>query len=141
MENNDLSAYQLTKKELFMLLLCNYEFGESLKDIMDWVKFQSIDEFAQRQVRSRASDADEYFRFCLNLDAIELNYLREYLLKRKSFVVNHILSRKSFEPYTHLYQLYLQYLPDKLNEVEKGILLDGYFHMLKDLQGEDLCNC
>lgn len=46
MENNDLSAYQLTKKELFMSLLCNYEFGESLKDIMDWVKFQSIDEFA-----------------------------------------------------------------------------------------------
>ena len=135
MKNNGLGFYKSTKMELLMLWLNNYEFGESLIDITEWVKFQSIDEFAQRLVMTKAHNQDELFRFNLHLDDNEENDLRDYLLKRKSFVVRHILNRKSFSPNTHLYQLYLQYLPDQLNEVEKNILLDGYLHMLVDLQG------
>ena len=48
------------------------------------------------------------------------------------------MNRKSFSPNTYLYQLYLQYLPDQLNEVEKNILLDGYLHMLIDLQDDNI---
>lgn len=136
MGKNILRNYQMTKEELIILWLSNYEFGESLKDITDWTKFHSIDEFAQRLVMCKKIDQDEYFRFRLNLDGTEEMALREYLLKRKSFVVKYIFSRESFSPYTHLYQLYLQYLSYELNEVEKDFLLDGYIHMLADLQGD-----
>lgn len=137
MKNNDLNAYLLTKMELVMLWLNNYEFGESLVDITKWVKFQAIDEFAVRLVMTKEHNQDEFFRFNLNLDDNEEKVLRNFLLKRKSFVVSYILNRKSFSPNTHLYQLYLQYLSDQLNEVEKNILLDGYLHMLADLQGDN----
>ena len=136
MGNNGLDVYQLTKIELIMLWLSNYEFGESLIDITEWVKFQSIDEFASRLIMAKKNSQDKFFRFSLILDESEENNLRNYLLKRKSFVIKHILNRKSFAPNTHLYQLYLQYLPDQLNEIEKNILLDGYLHMLTDLQGD-----
>ena len=135
MKNNELGVYPLTKIELLMLWLNNYEFGEPLLDITEWVRFQSIDEFSQRLVRTKEHNQDEFFRFKLNLDSDEISMLREYLLKRKSFVISYILKRGSFSPNTNLYQLYLQYLPYQLNEIEKNILLDGYMHMLNDLHG------
>lgn len=137
MKNNELGVYLPTKKELLMLWLNNYDFGETLIDITEWVKFQAIDEFVQRLVMFKECNKDEHFRFTLSLNDNEVNMLRDFLLKRKAFVISHILKRESFSPNTHLYQLYLQYLPDKLNEVEKNILLDGYLHMLGDLQGSD----
>ena len=137
MKDNILKNYELTKKELIMLWLSNYEFCEPLRDITDWTKFQSIDEFVQRLVLGKEKEQDEYFRFSLNLDSLEENSLKEYLSKRKAFVVKYILSRGSYAPYTHLYQLYLQYLPYELEDTEKSILLGGYIHMLADLQGED----
>lgn len=132
-----LSNYKLTKIELIMLWLNNYEFCESLIDSTEWVKFQSIDEVADRLVRTKEHNQNEFFRFSLNLDSNEENELRDYLLKRKSFIISHILKRGSFSPSTHLYQLYLQYLPYQLNEVEKNILLDGYMNMLKKLYGDN----
>lgn len=137
MKNNILSKYQLTRREVIILWLNNYEFCEPLKDITNWTRFQSMDEFAQRLVRCKEKEQDECFRFCLNLDRSEENALQEYLLKRKAFVAKYILSRGSYSPYTHLYQLYLQYLPYDLEDVEKSILLDGYINMLADLQGEN----
>lgn len=136
-KNNGLGVCQLTKKELIMLWFNNYESGESLIDITEWVKFQSIDEFAQRFIMSKEHKLGDDFYFNLNLDGNEENALRNYLLKRKSFVVKYILNGKSFSPYTHLYQLYLQYLPDQLNEIEKNVLLAGYLHMLTDIQGDN----
>ena len=38
-KNNGLDVYALTKMELLMLWLNNYEFGESLIAIAEWVKF------------------------------------------------------------------------------------------------------
>lgn len=140
MEKTGLDVFRLTNMELIMLWLNNYEFGESLIDITEWVKFHSIDEFATRLVTSKEHSSDEYFRFNLNLDGNEENNLRDYLLKRKRFVMRHIWNRKSFSPNTHLYQLYLQYLHNQLNEVEKSFLLDAYLHMLIDLQGSNYAN-
>ena len=137
MKSSELDNYKLTKRELIMLWLNNYEFSESLVDSTEWVKFQSIDEVANRLVRTKEHNQDEFFRFCLNLDRNEEKELGEYLLKRKSFFISYILKRGSFSPSTHLYQLYLQYLPSQLNEVEKNILLDGYMNMLKKLYGDN----
>lgn len=137
MKNNILNNYKLTKKELTMLWLNNYEFCEPLKDIINWTKFQSMDKFVQRLVMCKEKAQDEYFRFCLNLVESEKKALQEYLLKRKSFVVKYILSRESYSPYTHLYQLYLQYLQYELEDVERNILLEGYTRMLTDLYGEN----
>lgn len=136
MKRNELGAYLLTKMELLMLWLNNYEFGESLLEITEWVKFQAMDEFAQRLVRAKKCSKDETFLFNLILDDNEEKSLYNYLLKRKEFVIKYIFNRKSFSPNTHLYQLYLQYLSNKLNEVEKSIMLDGYLHMLADLRGD-----
>lgn len=137
MKNTGLNKYKLTRKEVIKLCVINYEFGESLANFNDFVKFQTINGFANRLIMGIDHKDDENYRFSLNLDANEENSLRDYLLKRKSFVVNHIMKSGSFTPYTHLYQLYLQYLPDKLNDVEKNILLVGYINMLEDLYGID----
>ncbi len=51
--------------------------------------------------------------------------------------MRYIFERGSFSPYTHLYQLYLQYLPNYLNEIEYDMLYDGYSLMLQDLYGEN----
>ncbi len=137
MRSNILGQYQLTKKEFMIMWLNNYEFCEPIRGITTWTKYHSIDEFAQRLVMCNEKEEDEYFRFRLNLDETEEMALQEYLLKNKSFVVKYILNRESFSPDTHLYQLYLQYLSHKLNEVEANLLLDGYIHMLATLQGND----
>ncbi len=137
MKNNILNKYQLTTKELIMMWFMNYEFGEPLKDITNWTKFQSIDEFAKRLVLGKEKEQNDDFRFHLNLDDAEEMALQEYLLKQKSFVVQYIFSRGSYLPYTHLYQLYIQYLAYHLNDIEKSFLLDGYIQMLATLQGED----
>lgn len=137
MKSNVLDTYKLTKRELIILWLNNYEFGGSLTDVTEWVKFHSIDKLVDKLVMTKEHNPDEFFRFSLNLDGNEESDLRDYLLNRKTFVINHILKRRSFSPGTHLYQLYLQYLPDQLNEVEKNILLDGYLHMLAELYGDN----
>lgn len=137
MKNNSLDKYKLTRKEVIKLYVINYEFGEPVANLNDFVKFQTINEFADRLIMGIDHKDDENYRFSLNLDANEKNSLRDYLLKNKSFVGNHIKKSGSFTPYTHLYQLYLQYLPDKLNDVEKTIFLAGYINMLEDLHGID----
>ncbi len=68
-----------------MLWLTNYEFGEFFLDIIVWVKFQSMDKFAQRVVMIKKNNQDELFRFGLDLDD-EKKDLRDYLLKRKSLL-------------------------------------------------------
>ena len=85
-----------------MLWLNNYEFGESLINITEFVRFQSINELADRLIRFKEHNQDKFFRFSLNLNSNEQNELRDYLLKRKTFIINHILKHGSFSPYTHL---------------------------------------
>ncbi len=138
MSNIVLSKYLLSKSEVIILWLNNYEFGESLIDVTNWTKFAIMDEFAQRLVMCNEKEPDEYFRFRLLLNESEENAIRDYLSKNRFFALKYICTRKSFEPYTHLYQLYLQYLSYELNEIEKSILLDGYLHMLADLQANNI---
>lgn len=66
MKNNGLGVCQLTKKELIMLWFNNYESGESLIDITEWVKFQSIDEFAQRFIMSKEHKLGDDFYLYIN---------------------------------------------------------------------------
>lgn len=89
---------------------------------------------------ARRDKGDGAFSFTLKLDDQELNSLRWFLSKRKKFVINYILNRESFSPYTHLYQLYIQYLPDELSEPEKVFMLEGYYRMLIDLRGESIAD-
>lgn len=138
MRSNSLRAYQSTVGETLLLGLKNYEFGEPLSSITEWTIFQEIDNFSRRLVIARRADGDGVFSFTLDLNDEELNSLREFLAKRKGFVINHILKRGSFSPYTHLYQLYLQYLSDELSEPEQVFMLEGYYRMLVDLRGESI---
>ena len=70
------------------------------------------------------------------IEPSEEEALKKYLEKQKNFVIHYIISEGYFVN-THLYQLYLQYLPHKLIEVEKNILLDGYIAMITDLKGSN----
>lgn len=67
MKNSVLDTYQLRKKELIMLWLKNYDFGQLLVTIKDRVKFQSIDMFIQSLVLSKKSGLVEDFSFLFNL--------------------------------------------------------------------------
>ncbi len=138
MRSNSLRAYKSTIGEALLLGLKNYEFGESLISITEWTIFQEIDNFSRRLVIARRDESDGVFSFTLDLNDEELSSLREFLAKRKEFVINHILKRESFSPYTHLYQLYLQYLSDELSEPEQIFMLEGYHRMLVDLRGESI---
>ncbi len=132
--------YKSTIGEMLLLGLNNYEFGEPLSSITEWTIYQAIDDFSRRLVMARRDKGDGAFSFTLKLDDQELNSLRWFLSKRKKFVINYILNRESFSPYTHLYQLYIQYLPDELSEPEKVFMLEGYYRMLIDLRGESIAD-
>lgn len=86
---------------------------------------------------NKKSEDNDGFRFRLNLDESEANTLRKYLLKRKYFAINYILNRGSTSSNIHLYQLYLQYLSNKINEVEKSVLLESHLYILVDRYGKD----
>lgn len=86
-----LNRYLLSKQELILLWLRNYEFGEPLRDITNWVRFQAMDEFVQKLVMSKEKEPDELFRFRLKLDGMEEMDLREYLAKGKAFAVSYML--------------------------------------------------
>ncbi len=140
MKKSSLDKYKLSRKEVIKLCVINYDFGDTLTDITDFVRFQALNGFADRLIMGKNHKEDENYRFSLDLDKDETSELCDYLLKKKSFVVNHIIKSGSFSPHTHLYQLYLQYLPTKLNEVEKNIFLAGYIDMLEDLYAIDYSN-
>lgn len=140
MKKSSLAKYKLSQSEVIKLCVINYDFCDSLTDLTDFVRFKTIDGFANRLIMGLNHKEDENYRFSLDIDESQKNELSDYLLKKKSFVVNYIIKSGSFSPYTHLYQLYLQYLPTKLNEVEKNIFLAGYIDMLEDLHGIDYSN-
>lgn len=132
-----IEKYKLSTTQIALLWLTNYEACSSLKDSFYFIKYYSINEFANHFVMSHPKMEDSMdFRFRLVLDANETNSLKSYLLSNKDFVVKYILSNDYFEG-THLYQLYLQYLSYELTDIEKYLFLDGYFHMMTNLYGKD----
>lgn len=132
-----LNKYYMTKKEIVMLWLSNYQDSASTKDLYDWIKFYALDTFAQRLVVGRKTAGDANFRFGLDLDECEVLELQEYLLKRKDFVMKYLVKNVNHVLGTHLYQLYLQYLGNYLSDEEKDMLLTGYLQMMENLTGCD----
>lgn len=82
--------------------------------------------------KDRSQNQD--FNYTLIMEPAVEESMKKYLLRQKNFVLSYITSDREF-PNSHLYQLYLQYLPYELTEVEKSILLDGYVHSLTDKKG------
>ena len=138
LKNNSIKKYQVSKMEMMLLWLKNYEFGDPLNGSIDFVKFHTIDKFADFFVHShnRNDESNQEFRFTLIIEPEEEEELKKYLLTQKDFVIHYIVSTGYFTG-SHLYQLYLQYLPNELTEVEKNILLDGYISMMTDLRGSN----
>ncbi len=137
MKENVLKKYQLSNMKKMLLWLENYEFGESICDSISWAKFYIIDRFADNLVEMHDKDRsqDQEFDYTLIMDPVVEESMKKYLLKQKDFVLGYISSDRKF-PNSSLYQLYLQYLPYDLTEVEKSILLDGYVHSLADKKGQ-----
>lgn len=59
--------------------------------------------------------------------------LKEFLTDNKDFVYKYISSRQTFVG-SHIYQLYLQYVPYILTDPEKSLFLDAYLNMYIDLK-------
>lgn len=135
-ENKNMKKYELSKMEKLILWLENCEYGDYFYESIKWAKFQSINECIDKFVTMHEENEDKSdYHFTLTLDHAEEEALKQYLLKNKDFVIEYIVST-GYTLGTHLHQLYLQYIPDKLNDVEKGVFLNGYIRMLEDLHGE-----
>ena len=84
-------------------------------------------------------DTNPDFLYSIALDSTTEKELKSCLIKNKNFFFKYLVTKDSFTP-THLYQLYLQYIPYELSEVEKSIILDGYIKMITDLKGSIVSN-
>lgn len=137
-ENNVVNKYQLSTMRKLVVLLNNYDFGMSISESIQSTKFIIINEFADTIVMqfSNHKDVEQDFAFDLDMNSVEEDTLKKYLLKEKNFFLRYIVSQNEFVS-SHLYQLYLQYLSYELTEVEKSILLNGYINQLTDLRGSE----
>ena len=137
-ENNVVNKYQLSTMRKLVLLLNNYDFGMPINETIQSTRFVIINEFANTIVMqfSNHKDVEQDFTFDLNMNPVEENSFKKYLLKEKNFFLRYVASKNQFVS-SHLYQLYLQYLSYELTEVEKSILLNGYIKQLTDLKGSE----
>lgn len=140
---SEIKKYESTFREKAYTVLENYEFGmpiiESLKD----AKFQIINNFADRLILfsnyPKNFNKDQDFVFTMELDSKTLRELKIYLKKHKDFLFDYTVSKDNFIP-SYLYQLYLQYVPYILTEVEKNVFLDAYISMLTEIKGSNISN-
>lgn len=139
--NDNIKKYMLSTKEKILLWLNNYEFGESVIDSVRFARYCAMDYFALNIVDSNDKDFAEGqdFLFTLSLEPIEEIQLKKYLLKQKKVVLDHITTR-GYNLGSHLYQFYLQYMCDELDDIEKSIFLENYVAMIKDIRGEEIAN-
>lgn len=137
-EKNGLKKYKLSKMKVMLLWFNNWELGESISDSIKFSKFLAIDKFASDIVNSYDKKEDFSNGFCFNLvmDSVSEVSLKHFLLNQKKFVLNYIVSQECFRD-THLYQLYLQYIPYELTNIEKCVLLSGYLNMMSNIKGSD----
>ena len=139
MNNNNIRKYKYSALKQILSWVGNYELGEDIVESIRFTRFRATDIFADNLVASQAKtqveDSDFLFNLCIN-PIMEIK-LKKYLLRQKKVVLKHIESRGYFMG-SHLYQLYLQYLSQELNDMEKGVFLDNYITTIKDLKGEDI---
>lgn len=136
----DIKECQLSLKEKLGIFLRNYEIGQ-FNETLKLTKFVAIDEFAESLIlrHDKNFNTDQDYHFTINMKPSTQEELKEFLTKHKKFILDFIVSNNYF-PGSHIYQLYLQYIPQELNEIEKSILLDGYIIMLTDLKGQNYSN-
>ena len=72
------------------------------------------------------NDDNQDFLFTINIKQELENELKEYLIKNKEFFLDYIVFKTEFIS-THLYQLYLEYIPYELTEIEKKSTLIQLF--------------
>ena len=127
--------YQLSIKDKLDILLRNYDLGMFV-ETLKLTKFVSIDEFATRLVyfHDKNHSNEQDFVFTANLEPALENELRKYLIKHKKFIFDYTISQEQFIN-SHIYQLYLQYIPYELTMIEKSVFLDAYINMVTDLRG------
>ena len=141
MNKSSLKIYQVSFKEKIKYALRNYDETISIKKSVEETKFYSLDELADRIMyhHDKNNDNNQDFLFSLSIKPELENELKEYLIKNKEFILDYIVFKTEFIN-THLYQLYLEYIPYELTEIEKSILLDGYIKMITDLRGKNIAN-
>ena len=139
MNKGSLKIYQVSFKEKIKYALRNYDETISIKKNVEETKFYSLDELADRIMyhHDKNNDNNQDFLFSLSIKPELENELKEYLIKNKEFILDYIVFKTEFIN-THLYQLYLEYIPYELTEIEKSILLDGYIKMITDLRGKNV---
>lgn len=139
MNDNNIRKYKYSTLKQILSWIGNYELGEDIAESIRFTRFRATDIFADNLVagqdKAHVKDGDFLFNLCIN-PIMEIK-LKKYLLRQKKVVLKHMESRGCFIG-SHLYQLYLQYLPQELNDMEKRILLDNYITTIKDLKGEDI---
>lgn len=134
-----ITKYELPLGRKMKIFVENYEFGMPIIETLKSVKYKAIDEFANNLVLAHA-DYDKKQDFLYVIDDPKFTIIKDlklYLVEHKDFIINYIVSN-GFFPNSHIYQLYLQYIPEELNEVEKNILLDGYISMLSEIKGNKI---
>ena len=141
MNKSSLKIYQVSFKEKVKYVLRNYDETISMKKNIEETKFYSLDELADRIMyhHEKNNDDNQDFLFTINIKQELENELKEYLIKNKEFFLDYIVFKTEFIS-THLYQLYLEYIPYELTEIEKSILLDGYIKLVTYLRGKNRAN-
>ena len=141
MKEKSLKIYKNSFFENAAYFLRNYEMPESIKKQIENTRFNALDKFADRIVAcsEKVQNEDSGFLYSFKMEPTTVNELKDYLTKNKDFVLEHIVFNTEFIP-THLYQLYLEYIPYKLTEIERSILLDGYIKIVTDLRGKNIAN-
>ena len=99
-------------------------------------KFMLINQKAEEFTNQcdRITENHTGFIYIFETDPFLTNDFRQFLIKHKEFIIKYILLRGDFTG-THLYQLYLQYVPYILSDAEKSLFLDAYINMLTNKHG------
>lgn len=137
--SNSLKIYQVSFLDKVKIVLENYEFGMPIIESLADAKFTTLNKFADNLVymHDREQKEDQGFCFNLHLEPKVEDDLKEFLSKHKKFIFKHIISKTHFTS-SRIYQLYLQYIPHKLTEIEKSVFLDAYLKIIADVRGTDI---
>ena len=92
---------------------------------------KKIDEFVSDC--TKVPDEKTGFQYRYETDQKTERDLKEFLTNNKDFVFKYISSQQTFVG-SHIYQLYLQYVPHILTDPERSLFLDAYINMCIDLK-------
>lgn len=135
--SNCIKRYELSIKDKTKIWFQNYEFGMPIVETLKNTKFDTITEFADRLSYYHDREKEQDFLFTLQLEPEIIEPLKEYLKRHKKFIYNYTISKEKFLS-SYVYQLFLQYIPYELTDVEKSVFLDAYINMVTDMRGRTI---